>query len=173
MEAVWSSETSYSLWTTWHYNPKDCTLHGHRCGNPKSNIYIFYYCFRLNITWYRYTLRFYIYYMFRPDVAIFRYIRSQQSPVSFSATLPTLTSVFTLGVHYMYCFMWCHMFWNVLNVEYLKCWSFLFFAMLKIGIKIKINIRSVLKVHTMMLKYISSISNVCCPTIFPVWSHWF
>jgi hypothetical protein len=36
----------------------------------------FYHCFRLNNLWYRYTMRFYIYYVFRPDVAIFRYIGS-------------------------------------------------------------------------------------------------
>jgi hypothetical protein len=40
--------------------------------------------------------------MFRPDGAIFRYIGVLQSPVSLSATLPTLASVYTLGVHYMY-----------------------------------------------------------------------
>jgi hypothetical protein len=35
-----------------------------------------YYGFSLHNSWCRYTIRFYIYYMFRPDVAIFRYIRS-------------------------------------------------------------------------------------------------
>jgi hypothetical protein len=37
---------------------------------------MFYYCFRLHNSWYRYAIRFHTYYMFRPDVAIFRYIRS-------------------------------------------------------------------------------------------------
>jgi hypothetical protein len=40
--------------------------------------------------------------MFRPDGAIFRYIGVLQSPFSFSATLPTLASVYILGVRGMY-----------------------------------------------------------------------
>jgi hypothetical protein len=40
--------------------------------------------------------------MFRPDGAIFRYIWVLQSPVSLSATLPTLASVYTLGVRCIY-----------------------------------------------------------------------
>jgi hypothetical protein len=35
-----------------------------------------FYCFRLHNSWYTYTIRFFPYYMFRPDVSIFRYIRS-------------------------------------------------------------------------------------------------
>jgi hypothetical protein len=42
--------------------------------------------------------------MFRPDEAIFRYIGGLQSPVSLSATLPTLDSVYTLGVRCVYGF---------------------------------------------------------------------
>jgi hypothetical protein len=38
MEAVCSSETSYFLWTTQHYNQEDCTLHSHYCENFKSNV---------------------------------------------------------------------------------------------------------------------------------------
>jgi hypothetical protein len=37
---------------------------------------MFYKCFRLHNSWYRYNIRFYMYYMFRPDGAILRYIRS-------------------------------------------------------------------------------------------------
>jgi hypothetical protein len=40
--------------------------------------------------------------MFRPDGAIFRYMGVLQSPVPLSATLPTLASVYTLGVRCMY-----------------------------------------------------------------------
>jgi hypothetical protein len=40
--------------------------------------------------------------MFRPDGTIFWYIGVLQSPVSPPATLPTLASVYTLGVRCMY-----------------------------------------------------------------------
>jgi hypothetical protein len=43
-----------------------------------------------------------LHYMFRPDGAIFRYIGVLQSPVSLSAALPALASVYTLGVRCMY-----------------------------------------------------------------------
>jgi hypothetical protein len=43
-----------------------------------------------------------LHYMFRPDGAIFMYIGVLQSPVSLSATLSTLTSVYTLRVCCMY-----------------------------------------------------------------------
>jgi hypothetical protein len=43
-----------------------------------------------------------LHYMFRPDEPIFRYIGVLQSPVFLSATLPTLASVYTLGVRGMY-----------------------------------------------------------------------
>jgi hypothetical protein len=48
-----------------------------------------------------------LYDMFRPDGVIFRYIGVLQSPFSLSATLPTLTSVYTLGVRCMYGLL-CH-----------------------------------------------------------------
>jgi hypothetical protein len=35
-----SSEIPGSLRTTWHFNPEDCTLHNHWCGNFKSNKYM-------------------------------------------------------------------------------------------------------------------------------------
>jgi hypothetical protein len=43
-----------------------------------------------------------LHYMFRSDGAIFRYVGVLQSAVSLSATLPTLASVYTLGVSCMY-----------------------------------------------------------------------
>jgi hypothetical protein len=45
-----------------------------------------------------------IYHMFRPDGAIFMYTGILQSPVSLTATLPTLASVYILGVRCMYGF---------------------------------------------------------------------
>jgi hypothetical protein len=44
--------------------------------------------------------------MFWPDGAIFRHIGVLQSSVSLSATLPTLASVYTLGVRCMYVCMY-------------------------------------------------------------------
>jgi hypothetical protein len=62
-----------------------------------------------------------IYHTFRPDGAIFRYIGVLQSPVSLSATLPTLASVYTLGVRcvyglYMPCVVKCIAYWISTNV---------------------------------------------------------
>jgi hypothetical protein len=58
----------------------------------------------------------YLHYVFRPDGAIFRYTGVLQSPVSLSATLSTLASVYTLGVRcmyglYMLCVAKCIAYW--------------------------------------------------------------
>jgi hypothetical protein len=50
-----------------------------------------------------------IYNMFQPDRAIFRYTEVLHSPFSLSVTLPTLASVYTLGVHCM-----CGLFYAIL-----------------------------------------------------------
>jgi hypothetical protein len=71
------------------------------------NVYILmlYYCFRLHNSWYTYTIHFYMYYMFRPDVTIFSYIESHNHLFLFLLLSPTLVSVYTLGVRYMCGFM--------------------------------------------------------------------
>jgi hypothetical protein len=54
-----------------------------------------------------------LHYMFRPDGAIFRYTGGLQSPVSLSATLPTLASVYIGSAFYVWslyalcCDMYC------------------------------------------------------------------
>jgi hypothetical protein len=68
---------------------------------------MFYYCFRLHNSWHRYTTRF-------PLLHVSAWCGHlqvhwvSQSPISISATLPTLASVYTLGVLCMYGFYVIH-----------------------------------------------------------------
>jgi hypothetical protein len=67
---------------------------------------------------------------------------------------PQLASVYTSGVRYMYGFMWCPIFRNVLNVEHLKYKNIkvLILGMLKFGLKLKLRLG-------WFLKYIFSLSS--------------
>jgi hypothetical protein len=65
-------------------------------------------------------------YMFQSDGAIFRYIGVLQPPVSLSAALPTLASVYTLGVRCMYglympCVVKCIAYWISKILKYYVC----------------------------------------------------
>jgi hypothetical protein len=52
--------------------------------------------------WHNYTTRFFSYDVFRPDGAILRYVGVLYNQPLLLATLPTLASVYTLGVRGMY-----------------------------------------------------------------------
>jgi hypothetical protein len=62
----------------------------------------------------------FLYYMFLPDVAIFRYIRSHNHLFLLVLLSPTLVSVYTLRVLCMYCFYVMPCVGNTLNIGYLK-----------------------------------------------------
>jgi hypothetical protein len=82
---------------------------GNACYHSVQNLLSpLYFSYRLHNLWYKYIPHVSLHYMFRPDGAIFRYIEVLQSPVSLSATLPTVASVYALGVPCMYgMFMLC------------------------------------------------------------------
>jgi hypothetical protein len=57
---------------------------------------IFYFCFRLHYSWYRYTMRFPFLHVSAWQGHL-QVHQVSQSPISFPATLPALASVYTLG----------------------------------------------------------------------------
>jgi hypothetical protein len=101
--------------------------------NLKTTSWMFYWCFRLHDSWYRYTIRFYIYYTFRPDVAIFRYTGSHNRLFLF--LLLTLANVYTLGVHYIMvlCDALCFEIYSIFKIL-----KFFIFGILKLGLKLRL-----------------------------------
>jgi hypothetical protein len=100
-----------------------------------SVVLVLYYCFRLRSSWYRYTIRFYTYCMFRPDVAIFRDIGSHIT-YFFSCYSPYTDQCLHVGSGW---YVWFYVMPYVSKrIKYwiFKIWEFWIFEIFKLGLKL-------------------------------------
>jgi hypothetical protein len=124
---------------TWY----DCWILGLHIGDCEAAIFwditqcspVECFIFYLHNSWYRYNIRFSIFYMFRPDWAIFRYIRSHNRRLLFLLHSQCLHigSVF-YSLYMMTC---CETYW-ILNIWNIKILKFLVLGILKLGSKLRL-----------------------------------